>query len=171
MGRFFSQPDWEVNGGGADRSVDVPQLVPLRTNLHRHTIPSAFGQLSVSNLSAVCQHRGTSLIRKHLPLGPCSSPMPRTLWWSLGGGCFLVSEVPLQSVSSLPATPIRQLSHRATEWKWCSDVYGTAYEGEKKTPWVHPTRGRGRKKGRTRREKKTPWVPTRGKGCRSYNSL
>jgi len=27
-------------------------------------------------------YRGTSLIRKRLPLGPCSSPMPRVLWWS-----------------------------------------------------------------------------------------
>ena len=55
-------------------------------------------------------YRGTSLIRKYLPLGPYSSSMPRALWWwvfscerflmvvgvflsssfSHGGGCFLI---------------------------------------------------------------------------------
>jgi len=29
------------------------------------------------------------------PVGPYSSPMPRALWWSLGSGLFLMSEVPL----------------------------------------------------------------------------
>ena len=36
----------------------------------------------------------TSLIRKRLPLGPYSSPMPRGLGLSWGGG-VLMSEVPL----------------------------------------------------------------------------
>jgi len=40
-------------------------------------------------------HRGTSLIRNRTHLGPYSRPMPRALWWSLGGGRFLMSEVPL----------------------------------------------------------------------------
>ena len=41
-------------------------------------------------------YRGTSLIRKRTPLGPYRRPVPRVLGWSLGGGgCFLVSEVPL----------------------------------------------------------------------------
>ena len=40
-------------------------------------------------------YRGTSLIRKHPFLGPYSRAMPRALWWSEGGGCFLMSEVPL----------------------------------------------------------------------------
>ena len=31
-------------------------------------------------------YRGTSLIRKHPTLGPYSRPMPRALWWALGGG-------------------------------------------------------------------------------------
>jgi len=35
------------------------------------------------------QYRGTSLIRNSAPVGPYSSPMPRDLWWSYGGGCFL----------------------------------------------------------------------------------
>ena len=40
-------------------------------------------------------YRGTSLIRNCLPLGPYSRAMPRALWWFLGGGAFLMSEVPL----------------------------------------------------------------------------
>jgi len=41
------------------------------------------------------QYRGTSLIEKRPPLGPYRRPMPRVLWWSYGGGLFLMSEVPL----------------------------------------------------------------------------
>ena len=37
----------------------------------------------------VYPYRGTSLIRKRLPVGPCSSPMPRALWWSYRGVVFL----------------------------------------------------------------------------------
>ena len=33
-------------------------------------------------------HRGTSLIRNHTTLGPCSTPMPRALWWSWVGWRF-----------------------------------------------------------------------------------
>jgi hypothetical protein len=40
-------------------------------------------------------YRGTSLIRKRIPLGPYRRPMPRVLGGSLGGGRFLMSEVPL----------------------------------------------------------------------------
>ena len=40
-------------------------------------------------------YRGTSLIRNGLPLGPYSRTRPRALWWSQGGGQFLMSEVPL----------------------------------------------------------------------------
>ena len=39
--------------------------------------------------------QGTSLIRNCRPLGPYSRPVPRALWWSQGGGRFLMSEVPL----------------------------------------------------------------------------
>ena len=39
--------------------------------------------------------RGTSLIRNTPLLGPCSRTVPRVLWWSYGGGLFLMSEVPL----------------------------------------------------------------------------
>jgi len=38
---------------------------------------------------------GTSSIRNRFPVGPYSRAMPRALWWSQGGGLFLMSEVPL----------------------------------------------------------------------------
>jgi len=41
------------------------------------------------------EYRGTSLIRNRTPLGSYSRTMPRVLWWSYGGGHFLMSEVPL----------------------------------------------------------------------------
>ena len=53
--------------------------------------PAATWTLKVPTLA----YRGTSFIKKRLPLGPCSVPMPRALWWSWAGGCFLMSEVPL----------------------------------------------------------------------------
>ena len=42
-------------------------------------------------------YRGTSLIRNSAPLGHYSRSLPRALWWSKGGGVFLMSEVPLYS--------------------------------------------------------------------------
>ena len=35
--------------------------------------------------------------RLNAPLGPCSRNVPRALWRPLGGGLFLMSEVPLQA--------------------------------------------------------------------------
>ena len=40
-------------------------------------------------------YRGTSLIRNNRLLGPYRRTMPRVLWWSQGGGQFLMSEVTL----------------------------------------------------------------------------
>jgi len=40
-------------------------------------------------------YRGTSLVRNNPTLGPYRKPMSRALWWSYGGGLFLMSEVPL----------------------------------------------------------------------------
>ena len=45
--------------------------------------------------SGVGLYRGTSLIRNNPTLGPYSRTIPRVLWWSGGGGLFLMSEVPL----------------------------------------------------------------------------
>ena len=41
------------------------------------------------------EYRSTSLMRNSAPLGPYSGNMPWALWWPLGGGQFLMSEVPL----------------------------------------------------------------------------
>ena len=43
----------------------------------------------------VARYRGTTPIRKRLLLGPLRRAMPGALWWSGGGGLFLMSEVPL----------------------------------------------------------------------------
>jgi len=43
----------------------------------------------------VPQYRGTSLIRNTPLLGPHSRTIHGVLWWSYGGGRFLMSEVPL----------------------------------------------------------------------------
>ena len=40
-------------------------------------------------------YRVTSLIRNIPLLGPYSRTIPRVLWWSGGGGLFLMGEVPL----------------------------------------------------------------------------
>ena len=77
--------------------------VPMQMYSHaqqRHNVPA----------ETRCPHhvtrRGTSPIRKRLPPGPYSRPMPRALWWSWGGGRFPMSEVPLQSRSkgNVPTT-------------------------------------------------------------------
>ena len=43
----------------------------------------------------LCRYRGTSLMRKRIPLGPFRRPVPRVLCGSQGGGRFLMGEVPL----------------------------------------------------------------------------
>ena len=40
-------------------------------------------------------YRGTSLIRNRTSPGPYRSPIRRVLGGSLGGGCFLMGEIPL----------------------------------------------------------------------------
>ena len=40
-------------------------------------------------------YRGTSLMKNMPFLGPYSKTLSRVLWWSQGGGLFLMSEVPL----------------------------------------------------------------------------
>ena len=40
-------------------------------------------------------YRGISLIRNSAPLRPYSRTISRALWWSYGGGHFLMKEVPL----------------------------------------------------------------------------
>ena len=66
-------------------SRSLPQL--QSSNYNRANGPQVF--LSFRS------YRGTSLIINNPSLGPYSRLMPRALWWSLEGGLFLMSEVPL----------------------------------------------------------------------------
>jgi hypothetical protein len=69
--------------------------VRLLAQLHSHSfLPIVTPACLVSVRNA---YRGTSLMRKHTPLGPYRRPVPRVLGGSLGGGCFLMSEVPLHN--------------------------------------------------------------------------
>ena len=49
-------------------------------------------------------YRVTSPITKRSFLGPYRRPMPRVLGFSYGGGCFLMSEVPLYSSGFMRAS-------------------------------------------------------------------
>ena len=60
-------------------------------SLHQEQSPPGEGGLG----AGVGSSRGTSLIRSRVSLGPYIRTMPRALWWSLEGGLFLMSEVPL----------------------------------------------------------------------------
>jgi len=51
-----------------------------------------------------CLNRGNSPIRNRATLGSYSRIIPRPLWWSPGGGVFLMSEVPLYGIK-WPAHP------------------------------------------------------------------
>ena len=51
--------------------------------------------ISISISIYIYIYVGTSLIGNSAPLGPDIRNMPRALWWSSGGGLFLMSEVPL----------------------------------------------------------------------------
>ena len=50
-------------------------------------------EIKDTRLVRALQYRGTSLMRKHLLLGPYSRAMPRALSWPWGVECFLMSEV------------------------------------------------------------------------------
>ena len=48
----------------------------------------------LSTLDAPSQHP----MPPRTPLGPYSRPMPRALWWTQGGGAFIMMEVPFSEV-------------------------------------------------------------------------
>jgi len=58
------------------------------------TLPFVFARRQ-GITSREVRYRGASLIRNRHLVGPYSRTMPRLLWWSYGGGRFLMSEVPL----------------------------------------------------------------------------
>ena len=57
----------------------------------------------------VCQVWGTSLMRNTPLLGPYSRTMPEVIWWSYGGGLFLVSEAPLPLSRSAGCGPLSSI--------------------------------------------------------------
>ena len=72
----------------------------------RWTLPAKPAVFIRTHLSKICTkitshvfqdvtYRGTSLLRNCFPLGPYSRPIPKVLWWSWGGGAFLMREVTL----------------------------------------------------------------------------
>ena len=62
---------------------------PISSSVGTHLCPYDISFLGPTD------HSGTSLIRNTPLLGPYSRTIPRVLWWSQGGGLFLMSEVPL----------------------------------------------------------------------------
>ena len=68
---------------GGYRNITPGQLTAIDSALHKHDagIPAPY--------------RGASLIKNSATLGSYRRAMPRALWWSYGGGLFLMSEVPL----------------------------------------------------------------------------
>ena len=59
--------------------------------------------------SSVESYRSTSLLRNCPTLGTYSRLAPRALWWSWGGGCLLMSEVPLYPRTTVEI-PMRRCS-------------------------------------------------------------
>ena len=67
-------------------------------------------------------YRGISPIRNRTPLGPNRRPMRRALWWSWGGGQFLMSEVPLYGrAKSVPQLWFARDSFREACFNWKVD--------------------------------------------------
>ena len=110
MIRLLSEPGQVVYRGVATSSdrmltagtrnwsggVALSGLRPLQDALSAVVPCDACDQSTrLSLLAHPCRYRGASLIKSSAPLGAHSKDMPRALWWSLGGGLFLVSEVPL----------------------------------------------------------------------------
>ena len=73
------------------------------------------------------QFRGTCLIKKSADLGPCRSAMNGALWWSSGGGLFLVSEVPLHHCLLTPGS--RGSSPALFSYFLRTDVHSVEYDG------------------------------------------
>ena len=113
-------------------------------------------------------YRGTSLTRKRTPLGPYRRPMPRVIWGSQEGGCFLMGEVPLYMPTSAPARylrevpsfPVHETAQSGTSSNPCAqgefDLYG---EHGICGVWVRVRqRERGEKERREREGKKAPFA-------------
>ena len=68
------------------QELKLPSKVFVGLAMTEHLAPAGGTDWTRREVSAPCLHqslyRGTSLIRKRLPLGPYRRPMPRALWWS-----------------------------------------------------------------------------------------
>ena len=79
--------EWELT----KEAIDLPLVRLQGVGLPRH-----FRALNAPRVRYLIRrkppislrYRGTSLIRKHVPVGPYSRTMPRALWWSQGGGAL-----------------------------------------------------------------------------------
>ena len=73
----------QERGGGEER---VPQLIVRLTITSQWIYPSLLlphpSRNNAERRRSAQGLQGTSLTRNILPLGPCSRPMPRALWWS-----------------------------------------------------------------------------------------
>jgi len=67
-------------------------------------------------------YRGTSLIRNTPLLGPYSRTIPKVIWWSWGGGLFLMSEVPLYQPRAFPVRYRAKLEHLQDFEEFCLEV-------------------------------------------------
>ena len=81
--------------GGEDFNQVPPTLLPSPLPPFRLQNLPFDSKISEVVLVLHRSYRGTSLSRKHTSLGPYRRPMPRVLGGSWGGGCFLMSVVPL----------------------------------------------------------------------------
>ena len=55
--------------------------------------------------------------KKHPPVGPYSSPLPRALWWSYGGGGVLMPCTNTEGKMARPSWIFRQLVHQFPAFK------------------------------------------------------
>ena len=70
-------------GFSAKTGCFVNKSAFIETNMvPRISDPSYTARADTSNALSTVVYRGTYLIRKRLPLGPCRRPMHRALWWS-----------------------------------------------------------------------------------------
>ena len=98
---WFSSPVDEKNAGDTF-SIKAREPGDTLTTRHEkqdrfraHQMKQTLCRIKVAGMRAPVGYRGTSLIRNSATLGPYSRNTPRALWWSYGGGRFLMSEVPL----------------------------------------------------------------------------
>ena len=78
-----------------ETGILLPNSQHRTSHAPKDVLPS---RISASYRAACClcpRYRDSSLIRNSASLGPYRRTMPRALWWSLGGGPFVMGKVPL----------------------------------------------------------------------------